>query len=481
MRKGGNCVLEIANLWFKYPNGDWVLRGLDLSVSEGEHVLVIGETGSGKTTLTRIITGSANLIYDGILKGRVAINGISLEENTEAFTSQVALIGQNPYLYFTEPLVRHDLYSYALSVHGNVERAVKALNKAIEVTDIQDLIEKYFFELSGGQAKRVLVAKALISNSQLLLFDEPLMWLDDVGLKDFINLLNILKVLRRSVVIFEHRFMPLIEHVDEVYVLKNGKLTRISNRLHAFKEAGGKVHHSFDCGPNCKSSSNGGNVLLETVDVHFKYRNSSDYVLRGINLKLCKGDLVLLYGSNGQGKTTLLKVLAGYLKPSRGRVTRKTDVIYIPQNVVLFYTESTVEKEVVEICKARKMSDVHVKLGIEAVKKLGIDPMQSPFNLSHGQMVKLAFELARTSNSEILLLDEPFSGLTYGDRLELLRHLVESNCTAIVATSNLDAIGSPYWTKLYKIESGKLVVLNPISSPSLLYASRLYEEIIGVE
>ncbi|MEM0217606.1 MAG: ATP-binding cassette domain-containing protein [Candidatus Nezhaarchaeales archaeon] len=480
MMEEKNPILEIANLWFKYPNGEWVLKGLDLSVREGEHVLVIGETGSGKTTLTRIITGSAKLIYDGILRGHVAVNGISPGENTEALASQIALIGQNPYLFFIEPLVRHDLYSYALRLHGDVERAIKALSKAIEVTGIQGLMEKYFFELSGGQAKRVLVAKALISNPQLFLFDEPLMWLDDVGLKDFINLLNTLKELRKSVVIFEHRFMPLVEHVDEVYVLKNGRLTRISNRLRAFNETSVKVHHSFDRGPNCKSAINSEDTLLEALNVYFKYKDS-DYVLRDINLKLCKGDLVLLYGSNGQGKTTLLKVLAGYLKPSKGRVVRKTDVIYIPQNVVLFYTESTVEKEVIEICKARRMSNVHVKLGLEAVKKLGIDPMQSPFNLSHGQMVKLAFELAHTSNSGIMLLDEPFSGLTYRDRLELLRHLVESSCTAIVATSNLDTIGFPYWTKLYKIESGKLVALNSINSPSLLYASKLYEEIMGVE
>lgn len=481
MKEGKGAVLEIADLWFKYPDGDWVLKGLDLSVGRGKHLLIIGETGSGKTTLARIITRSAKLIYDGYLRGYVSINGVNLEEYAEAFINHVALIGQNPYLYFTEPLVYHDLYSYALKIHGNVERAVETLNKVVRDAEIQDLMEKYFFELSGGQAKRVLVAKALISDPSLFLFDEPLMWLDDLGVKDLIDLLGTLKALKKSVIIFEHRFIPLIEHVDEIYVLKNGRLIHVDNRLHIVEKARHKVYQNFDCNSSYGASNNGGrDVILEAMEVYFKY-GDGDYVLRDVNLRLRKSDVVLIYGLNGQGKTTLLKVLAGYLKPSRGRVVRKTDVIYIPQNVVLFYTENTVEKEVLEICKARGIQKPHIKLGLEAVKRLGIDPIQSPFNLSHGQMVKLAFELARISNAEVLLLDEPFSGLTYRDRLALLRHLAESNATAVVATSNLDAIESPYWTKLYKIESGMLMELSPVSSPSLLHVSKLYEEIIGVK
>lgn len=479
-REGKNKILEIADLWFKYSNGGWVLRGLNLSVSEGKQVLIIGETGSGKTTLARVITGSAKLIYDGHLKGRVAINGINLEEDAEPLARHVAFIGQNPYLYFMEPSVYHDLYSYALRIHGNAEHAVKALNKAVEAMGIKDLLNKYFFELSGGQAKRVLVAKALISDPSLFLFDEPLMWLDDLGVRDFIDLLNMLKVLEKSVIIFEHRFIPLLKHVDEVYVLKNGRLTRVDDRLHDIEETEHEMCQNFNCNSKCGVRDDDGDVLLEAVGIYFKYRNT-DYVLKNVNLRLHKGDVVLVYGPNGQGKTTLLKVLAGYLKPSKGRVVRKTDVIYIPQNIMLFYTESTVEKEVVEICKVRRMSAPHLKLGLEVVRRLGIDPLQSPFNLSYGQMVKLAFELARISNAKVLLLDEPFSGLTYRDRLGLLRYLAESNATAIVATSNLDAIESPYWTKLYKIESGRLIELESANSLSLLYASKLYEDVIGVE
>ncbi|MEM1901131.1 MAG: ATP-binding cassette domain-containing protein [Candidatus Nezhaarchaeales archaeon] len=123
-----------------------MLKGLDLSVNEGEHVLI---TGTGKTTLTRIIAGSTKLIYHGVLNG-YAVNRVSLEGNVEAFASQVALIRQNPYLCFTESLVCHDLYNHALRAHGDVERATKALRKAVEVTGTQGLMKKYFFELSGG-------------------------------------------------------------------------------------------------------------------------------------------------------------------------------------------------------------------------------------------------------------------------------------------------------------------------------------------
>jgi energy-coupling factor transport system ATP-binding protein len=166
----------------------------------------------------------------------------------------------------------------------------------------------------------------------------------------------------------------------------------------------------------------------------------------------------MIYGPNGSGKTTLLKILAGYLKPWRGRIYRDADMMYIPQNISLFYTEESVKKEVQEICRTRGLGERCAKDLLKKIVDIGIDINLSPFDLSYGQQVKLAIEISRNvSDNIILLIDEPFSGLTYVDRIEILKDLLSDDKTKIIATANLDII-SRYrsHTKIYMLREGSL-------------------------
>ena len=470
-------VLEIQDVFFKYPTGDWVLRGVNFTLSRGEHALVIGETGSGKTTLARIILKTGTTIYEGDLKGSIRIMGRDLLEiDFNEISKLIHLIGQNPYSYFIEPLVRDDMYSYALKVHGESRLAERAVAKSIEALNISKLTNRYFFELSGGEARRVLVAKSLIADPVLLIFDEPLMWLDDQGVEDFLDLLGLLKRLGKSVLIFEHRFLPLLRKVDKVFLSKKGKLIDITEKTLQIA----KKHPDLSFKEYKRDKHEENELILEAKNVYYRYENGEE-VLRDINLEVRKNELILVYGLNGSGKTTLLKILAGYLKPKKGQVKRKGDVIYVPQNIVLFYTEETLSKEVSELCKARKLGDKCVKEGWKSIERMGLDPDQTPFNLSHGQMVKFAIELARISGASLLLLDEPFSGLTYRDRLMLIDYLVKQNASVILASSLLDTYLESTWNKVFKLEDGELVDFNPLTRRgySLHYAAWLYSELEG--
>ncbi|MEM1528792.1 MAG: ABC transporter ATP-binding protein [Desulfurococcaceae archaeon] len=462
-------VLDARNIYFKYPRGGPVLRGVNLTVLRREHVLIVGDTGSGKTTLTRILTKMGTLIYEGELSGTIRILGRRIEDiDINELTRLVHVIGQNPYSYFTEPLVREDLLNYALRVHGSQERAERAVKKVIEATGVHELLDRYFYELSGGEARRVLVAKTLVSDPILLLFDEPLMWLDDSGVNEFLDLLGLLRRLGKSVIIFEHRFLPVIRGVDRVYLLERGVLRDVTEL--ALKLIKMRLNPVSELAVKRTST---GRTVLELQRVCYSY--GSNPVLRGVNLEVREADSVLIYGLNGSGKTTLLKVIAGYLKPREGTVKRYYEVMYIPQNIILFYTEETVEKELREICKARKRGEACISEGKERIKALGVDLQQSPFNLSHGQMVKLSVVLAQTAGAKILLIDEPFSGLTYSDRVKLLEYLKDSVNTFIVTTSTLDAYQRGVWTKTYKLENGLLAELSGSSKYPLQYAAQFYE------
>lgn len=453
-----DSVLEIRDLWFKYPVGDWVLCGLDLSVKRGEQVLIIGDTGSGKTTLARAITSIGKLVYSGEVKGSIRVLGRELSEYTSSELSRIiGIIGQNPYLYFTDLHVHRDLYNYALRVHRDPLRAERALRKTVEIMSLHSLLERYFFELSGGEAKRVIVAKTLIADPPILLLDEPLMWLDEYGVKDILEVLRALRRLGKSTVVFEHRFIPLIDYFDRILVLKSGKLHEVTSNVRKLLTMRRDVQlgESIVMG---KHEERG--IVLKTIGVHHYY--DSKRVLEDVNITVRDNEKILIYGVNGSGKTTLLKILAGYLKPSKGRVERRGDVIYIPQNTILFFTEETVRREIEEICKSRSRGVDCIEEGLKRVRLLSIDPDVSPFNLSHGQMVKLAVVLATISNATVILVDEPFSGLTYSDRLKLIRELLVLNSAVVLASSWIEPATIPGWSQVLKLENSALTQIGSI-------------------
>ena len=453
-------VLEIRDLWFKYPVGDWVLRGVDLSVKRGEHVLIIGDTGSGKTTLVRAITNIGRLIYNGEVKGSIRVLGRDLLEYTRSELFRViGVVGQNPYLYFTDLHVYRDLYNYAVRIYRDPLKAERALRKIVETMSLHNLLERYFFELSGGEAKRVIVAKALIADPQILLLDEPLMWLDEYGVKDVLEVLRTLRRLGKSVVVFEHRFIPLIDYFDRILILKHGRLHEATSNVRKLLTTQRTMLLE---NPFIKNKHEEGEIVLKAIGIHHYY--NSKRILRDINITVRDNDKILIYGVNGSGKTTLLKILAGYLKPSKGLVERRGDVIYIPQNIILFYTEETVKREIEEICKSRHMGVNCVEEGLKKVKLLNIDLDISPFNLSHGQMVKLAIVLATISNATIILIDEPFSGLTYSDRLKLIKELLILNNAVVLASSWIELATIPNWSRVLKLENNVLMPLDSIKS-----------------
>lgn len=449
------------------------MNNLNLVVNKGESILIVGDSGSGKTTLARIMLGTATSIYEGELEGLVEICGedISIIQ-ADVLHKRIHVISQNPYVHFIEPLVYDDLSSYSVKLHGAGPEAERALWKAVETLGIHSLLYKYHHELSGGEARRVLVAKALIADSKILVFDEPLMWLDEKGADNFLDLLQILKRMGKTIIIFEHRFLRLINAgFDRVYLLKNGRLFDVYYTLmNALKKT--PVARQADSPPSIEAKKR---VLAARGVI---YRVNGREILRGLSLELFQGDKVLVYGENGAGKTTLLKILAGYIKPTKGKIVRETSAIYIPQNIVLFFNEATVRDEIQEICKARRLGSKCIEDGIRRVKDLGIDLDQSPFNLSHGQMVKLAITVSTISNTELILMDEPFSGLSYSDRAKLIDYIKKTKATVLLTTSSLDAIQSHIWTRMLKLEDGVVKDLDiREGNSSLEWASRIYEEI----
>ncbi|MCX8185129.1 MAG: ATP-binding cassette domain-containing protein [Sulfolobales archaeon] len=467
VRDDSTRPLVVKNLWFRYPtSSNWVLRGVNLSVGPGEVVLIVGASGSGKTTLLRSLTGVGSWIYRGEAVGEVLLGGRRIEELAiEDLRRLVQVVNQNVYTHFIEHVVKSDLYNTSIAIHG-VDRGRKMFWKVVNIFKLEKLLKKKFFELSGGQLRRAAIAKAMLWDPSVVILDEPLMWLDDEGLEEVRELITTLKSMGKSIVIFEHRFVSLLKLASSVYLLKSGVLKMMNHeQLRYPRDISLKVlvKSDEDTGVGSLDSYV---ELLGVRDVWFKYDRSEDWLLKGVNLTASsRNSTIAIYGLNGSGKSTLLKLIAGYLSPSKGRIERSSRIktIYIPQNIYLFFTEESLKREFEVTCSKYLEREICLEIGVKKLRSLGVDVEldASPFNLSWGQAVRAAISIATSVGSDtILLLDEPFTGLTYADRLSLASLLNSINSPKVITVSNRETISLIQPAKIYEIRSGLLFDFN---------------------
>ncbi|MEM0438843.1 MAG: ABC transporter ATP-binding protein [Sulfolobales archaeon] len=189
-----------------------------------------------------------------------------------------------------------------------------------------------------------------------------------------------------------------------------------------------------------------GETVIEVSNVWYRYNNEQDWVLRGVSLRISRGEVVAIIGESGAGKTTLAKHMNGLLKPHRGYVrvlgmdTRKTPTSKIAAHVGYVFQSpdaqifsGTIYEEMEErIKRALKLVDLDKPLNI------------SPHILSFGERHRLAIASILAMEPDVLILDEPFAGIDYKRSLQLLRalkNLTEEGRSIVLIGHDLQLIG----------------------------------------
>ncbi len=189
--------VEVNDLWFKYNGADkWALRGVNLSLASGRLLLLVGKSGAGKSTLIKAIAG--------LLDGKGEMRG-------SIHVGKVYPVLQNPENQLLELTVRDEL-------EGIDEDIADAMG-------VLDLMDRPTFELSGGEQQRVVLAKALASGADVLLLDEPTMWLDLDGVSDLLSIIWYILRTGRTVIVSEHRYHYFLPMAGEVALLERGSIT----------------------------------------------------------------------------------------------------------------------------------------------------------------------------------------------------------------------------------------------------------------
>ena len=416
-------MLKITGLRAGYGNVE-VLRGVDLELNSGEVAIVRGVSGSGKSTLVKAIAGVIGL-EGGWARGSIKVDGVELSDKAPRERSRyISVVFQDPTIHFTYPRISDDLESYAHEVGSTVDEILRIAGLS------GGILGKLVTELSMGQLQRLAIAKALARGVRVIVLDEPLAHLDA---ESSIRLAKIITSNSLTALVLEHRCVPgglkyrQFRLVDGV--LREGEPEGCSGEVKVVDVDDGQDEGWQNAEP-----------WLRLSNVWFRYDYGDEYVLRGINLSL-RSPIAVVIGGNGVGKSTLLKVTSGMLRPTKGYVDG-LKTLYIPQDIdSLMAMEATVKGLYAKLAKARGIRpNMDLLRGSLKAVGLDIDLGRDPLELSEGQKRMLAMALALSLGFKAVALDEPTAGLDEAHARRLVEVMVNSGLRFIVATQDFGLV-----------------------------------------
>ena len=213
--------IEIKNLKFGY-NENQILKNVNLSLDEGDFAVISGKNGSGKSTLIKLILGE--LKKD---KGIIKLFGIDMEDFNNfdkiGYVPQVNEAIKVAFPVSAREYVGLNLYK-EFSIFNTITKKSKSkIENTFSTLKIKDLIDRPFNKLSGGQAQRVMIARALVNNPDILILDEPTVGIDQKSKENFLDLLVYLNTNHNiSILMITHEMEILGDYVDKVFKLKDG-------------------------------------------------------------------------------------------------------------------------------------------------------------------------------------------------------------------------------------------------------------------
>lgn len=485
-------ILSIKDLTFSYPNKEnFALQNVNLSINSGDFVVVCGQSGSGKTTLLRML--KKEIAPHGEKQGAVYYKGEDVEKLDDKISAQkIGFVFQKPDQQIVTDKVWHELAFGLESLGYDSDYIRLRVGEMANYFGITSLFRKKTTELSGGQKQLMNLASVMAMSPDVIILDEPTSQLDPITANDFITTLKkINDELGLTVIIIEHRLQEVFPIADKVAVMEDGKVIcydtprnvceKLSNHpmsqgfpsaIRIWQKSGSKG----ECPLTVKEGRNFINLnfserklplrntipntedIITLKDVFFRYEKGGNDILSGTNLSIKKGEHFCILGGNGSGKTTTLKILAGLLKPYRGKViidnnkmTKKTTadfnrlgVAMLPQNPESVFLKSRVIDDYTELCKIKgiEKSDYEDKINSVA-EKLGIKDLleNHPYDLSGGEIQKCALGKVLISKPKILLLDEPTKGVDAYSKLSLskiLQEIKSDGVTIITVTHDVE-------------------------------------------
>ena len=220
-------LLDIRNLWFKYPSStDWVLRDINLGISEGEFVCMAGPSGCGKSTLLLALNGIVPHSTGGFMKGNAIVaDNNTVDHEVSELARIVGLVQQNPDGQFRTPGVEDEVAFGPENCMLPRDEIARRVDWALSVAKADHLRDREVDQLSGGEKQRVVIASALAMMPKVLVLDEPT---SNIDMKGSFEILEALKEIRSrtglTVLVAEHKLDLFLPISDRFIVIDQGSI-----------------------------------------------------------------------------------------------------------------------------------------------------------------------------------------------------------------------------------------------------------------
>ncbi|MCH5254477.1 MAG: ABC transporter ATP-binding protein [Lachnospiraceae bacterium] len=477
-------IIEFKDFTFRYKTQKAAtLHNINLTLYEGEKILILGPSGCGKSTLANCINGLIPFSYEGVIEGSLKVAGIETKDSSIfEISKHVGTVQQDTDAQFVGLSVGEDI-AFALENRAmpRVEMLPK-VQRTAEIVGMEEFLIQPPFQLSGGQKQKVALAGILHDEEEVLLFDEPLAALDPAMGMTAVDLID--KVYReqhKTVVIIEHRLEDVLyRSVDRIVLMDQGSILLDSTPdellrtgllkehgireplyISALKNAGIQFTETSHLDnieeldipaykpaimAEMKASKpyeipERGELLLKVDHVDFSYDKNK--VLDDVSFEVHKGERIAIIGKNGAGKSTMAKMLCGIIRPKKGSITVNGQdykalsireigklIGYVMQNPNQMLVKDMIMDEVRLALDLNKFDEELVKQRVEETLKMcGLYPMRNwPVSvLSYGQKKRVTIASILALKPDIIILDEPTAGQDYHHYTEIMNFLENLN------------------------------------------------------